>query len=221
MSDAQTTPGAPNWRNRIIGSGMMAPQDFLANPGNFRIHSALQEEALEEVLDTVGWVRTVLVNQTTGHVLDGHLRVALGIRRNEPQIPYDLVELTEAEEKLVLAALDPIAGMAGTDAEKLRELLDGMQLHEDGSLKAMLDEMVKSAPVAGDWQAALGGVGSAEAPRMQQMTFVLTNEQAEQVKAAIQRAKDIGAFGDTGNDNSNGNALARMAEMFQPDTETT
>lgn len=161
MSEARQVetppPLATGWRNRIIGSGMMAPDQFLANPGNFRIHSALQEEALEEVLDTVGWVRTVLVNQTTGHVLDGHLRVALGIRRNEPQIPYDLVELTLEEERLVLAALDPIAGMAGTDAAKLKELLDDLTLHEDGSLRAMLMDLEKTSrpkgPKAGNTDA--------------------------------------------------------------------
>ena len=95
--DGEAPAAAPTaWRNRIIGSGMMAPEQFLANPGNFRIHSSMQEAALEEVLDRVGWVRTVLVNQTTGHVIDGHLRVALGSRRGEAQIPYDLVELTES-----------------------------------------------------------------------------------------------------------------------------
>jgi len=141
--DVQQQPSI--WRNRIVGSGMMAPDQFLANPNNFRIHSAMQESALEEVLDRVGWVRTVLVNRTTGHVLDGHLRVALGIRRGEAEIPYDLVDITEAEEKLVLAALDPIAGMAGTDHEKLAGLLAELQIDLGGSLHAMLTELEEAS----------------------------------------------------------------------------
>jgi hypothetical protein len=48
----------------------------------------------------------------------------------------------------------------------------------------------------------------------QQMTFTLHDDQAELVKAAIDAAKGLGPFPDTGNENSNGNALARIAEHF-------
>ena len=47
----------------------------------------------------------------------------------------------------------------------------------------------------------------------QQMTFTLHDEQVEQVKAAIERAKSMGSF-DSPNENSNGNALARVCEIF-------
>jgi hypothetical protein len=46
------------------------------------------------------------------------------------------------------------------------------------------------------------------------MTFILSNDQAEEVKAAIDSAKAMGPFIDTGNDNGNGNALARIVETF-------
>lgn len=154
MSDDQQGPRA--WADRIVGSGVMAPDQFLANPGNFRIHSALQEEALEEVLQRVGWVRRVLVNRRTGHVIDGHLRVSAAIRRGETAVPYDEVDLSEEDEKLVLAALDPIAGMAGTDAEKLAELLGSIDLAADGSLQHMLEELEKAARSHGAAQQEAG-----------------------------------------------------------------
>ena len=47
-----------------------------------------------------------------------------------------------------------------------------------------------------------------------QMTFTLTDDQAHQVDRAITSAKAIGVFIDTGNENSNGNALARVCEFF-------
>ena len=50
-----------------------------------------------------------------------------------------------------------------------------------------------------------------------QMTFTVTQDQADLIKKAVEDAKALGDFGDTGNDNSNGNALARIAEQF---TET-
>jgi ParB-like chromosome segregation protein Spo0J len=60
------------------------------------------------MLDTVGWVQSVIVNRTTGYVVDGHLRVAMAISKGEALIPVSYVELDEAEENLVLAALDPV-----------------------------------------------------------------------------------------------------------------
>lgn len=48
----------------------------------------------------------------------------------------------------------------------------------------------------------------------QQMTFTVSDEQAETIKAALGEAKKV-PFGDTGNDNSNGNALARIAEAYR------
>jgi len=48
----------------------------------------------------------------------------------------------------------------------------------------------------------------------QQMTFTLHDEQVEVVKNALTIAKSMGAFVDSPNKNSNGNALARICEMF-------
>jgi ParB-like chromosome segregation protein Spo0J len=111
------------WRSRIVGHGEEAPDQLLANPLNFRVHPKPQQGALAGVLDEVGWVQDVIVNQQTGHVIDGHLRVSLAISRNEPSIPVVYVDLNEAEEKLILATIDPLSAMAATDAEKLDELL--------------------------------------------------------------------------------------------------
>jgi hypothetical protein len=102
------------WRNRIVGQGTEAPEQLLANPRNWRVHGKTQQAALNGVLDEVGWVQQILVNQRTGHVVDGHLRVTLALRRNEPTVPVIYVDLTEQEEALVLATLDPIGALAGT-----------------------------------------------------------------------------------------------------------
>jgi hypothetical protein len=52
---------------------------------------------------------------------------------------------------------------------------------------------------------------------LENMTFSVTGEQAEQIRRAIEIAKDMGEFIDTGNENGNGNALARIAETFSGD----
>ena len=68
-----------------------------------------------------------------------------------------------------------------------------------------------------DWQNALGGLADGDRAPYQQMTFTLHDGQAETVKRAIDTAKSLGAFVDSENENSNGNALARVCELFLGD----
>lgn len=128
------------FRSRIVGEGEEAPDQLLANPLNWRTHPREQLDALEGLLQQVGYVQRVVVNRRTGHLVDGHARVSLALRRHEGTIPVLYVDLSEAEERLVLAALDPIGGMAGTDQELLDQLLDGMKAEDEG-LQALLSEL--------------------------------------------------------------------------------
>jgi DNA modification methylase len=128
---------AEAWRSRILGHGEEAPDQLLANPRNWRIHPKAQQEALAGVLSEVGWVQDVIVNQRTGHVVDGHARVELAISRGEAKVPVVYVDLDENEEGIVLAALDPLAGMAVQDPEKWQTLLAEITV-SDEALRAML-----------------------------------------------------------------------------------
>lgn len=140
-----TSVQAP-WRNRIVGYGEEAPDQLLANPKNWRIHSKTQQDALRGVLHEVGVVQDVLVNRTTGFVVDGHLRVALALSDGQPVIPVKYVELTEAEEALVLATFDPLAALAGADREQLDALLRDVSTDEQ-ALQALLAEVAQTAGI--------------------------------------------------------------------------
>jgi DNA modification methylase len=147
--DVTSLPASPvPWRSRIVGSGEEAPDQLLANPGNWRVHPKSQQQALAGMLGQVGWVQQVLVNRRTGHVVDGHLRVALAIRQSAPSVPVLYVDLEPEEEALVLATLDPLAAMAGVDDEKLRALLADVSV-ESEALAAMLVGLAPSAPRSG------------------------------------------------------------------------
>lgn len=135
-----TTESSAAFRSRIVGSGVEAPDQILANPLNWRRHPKHQAEALKGMLRTVGWVQQVIVNRRTGHLIDGHLRVELALREGEPAVPVIYVDLTEAEERLVLAAIDPIGGLAQTDQAMLDDLLRGVS-SGDAALDALLDEL--------------------------------------------------------------------------------
>ena len=129
------------WRNRIIGSADVPPDSLLAHPNNWRGHPALQQNALADILGGdggVGWLDTVLVNKRTSElwpegdrnvetVVDGHLRVALAMRHNQPTVPVRYVDLTPAEEALALATFDPIGALAQANAEQLDAVLREVQ----------------------------------------------------------------------------------------------
>jgi DNA modification methylase len=130
------------WRNRIVGSREEPPEQLLANPANWRLHPAAQRNALRGSLDTVGWVAHVMVNQRTGHVVDGHARVDEAISRGEPTIPVLYVDLSQEEEALVLATLDPIGAMADRDTAKLEELLATVTV-DDAGLRRLLADLAR------------------------------------------------------------------------------
>ena len=140
------TPKATPWRNRIVRTGEEAPDQLLANPRNWRIHPKHQQNVLTGVLESVGWVTHVIVNERTGHVVDGHARVGLAISRNEPTVPVTYVDLTEQEEALVLATLDPISALAGSDKDTFGELMRWVET-EDVSVQRLLDDLQLSLGV--------------------------------------------------------------------------
>jgi hypothetical protein len=146
------------WKNRIVGQGEVQPDQLLANPKNWRIHPREQQDALASVLDKVGWVQQVVVNKRTNFVVDGHLRVSMAISKNEPMMPVVYVDLTEEEEALVLATIDPLAAMARTDADQLKELIQG--LNSDNELAELLKGV--DIPIPTDDYESPGGFENSE-----------------------------------------------------------
>ncbi len=110
------------WHSRIVDTGTADPADLLANPDNWRIHPRYQREAVRDMLAEVGWVEEIIVNRTTGHVVDGHLRILVALDEREVSVPVSYVELTEAEEATVLASLDT-SGTSEIDPERTDRLL--------------------------------------------------------------------------------------------------
>ena len=132
-----------SWKNRIVGHGEQAAVSFMANPLNWRIHPKAQREALTGVLSEVGWVQSVIVNRTTGNVLDGHARIEEALKLgDETPVPFVEVELSEEEEKKILLTLDPISAMAAADKQNLEALLHDIETASAG-VQSMLADLAK------------------------------------------------------------------------------
>ena len=140
------------WTNRIVSHGEEPPDKLIANPNNWRLHNASQQGALSQILGEVGLVQSVIVNRTTGHLVDGHLRVELAKAQGQPTIPVVYVELSEDEERIILATLDPIGAMAEVDRGELAELLEGI---ENPELAGLLEAVARANRIALD----LGSTG--------------------------------------------------------------
>lgn len=148
------------WSNRIVDHGEVEPDQLLANPQNWRVHPRFQQQALTAALGQLGWIQRVIVNRTTGHVVDGHLRVAVSLTEGQRTVPVSYVDLTPEEERLALATFDPISSLAVADETLLTDLLkDVRPLTTDPSLEKLLTDLSTGAlteVVSGDLDALLG-----------------------------------------------------------------
>lgn len=113
----------PIWENRIVRLSEEDPSDLLANPYNWRVHSALQQEGMTGVLSDVGFISAVIVNEVTQHMIDGHMRTMLALNRPGQKVPVLWVRLSEDEEAIALTTYDSLTDYAVTDKDKMRELL--------------------------------------------------------------------------------------------------
>ncbi len=87
-------------------------------------------------------------------------------------------------------------------------------LKAEDKILAGIVEGMKNDPHILSEEEAFGNLPDQDRAPFQQMTFTLHDEQAETVREAMKLAKAQGAFIDTGNENSNGNALARICETY-------
>lgn len=143
--EKEATP--TKWQSRIVGSAEVDPKSIKGNPLNWRVHTKQQSAAVEQALETIGWIQQPVVNKRTGHLIDGHLRVARAVANNEPRIPILYVDLSEEEERLALATLDPLTQLATTDPQTLDALLKGIDAPK-GAIGDLLGDLHKQIEAA-------------------------------------------------------------------------
>ena len=77
----------------------------------------------------------VIVSKNSGRLIDGHARIEEALSQDaERLIPFTEVDLSEDEERLILAVLDPLGSLAQTDAERLSELVASIDLDSENLL---------------------------------------------------------------------------------------
>lgn len=143
-------------RNRIVETRMMDPKALTANPRNVRIHGPEQVAVMRAMLQRVGFVAPVMMNQRSELLVDGHLRVQIAAEDGEKEIPVSIVDLDPDEEAVVLAAYDPLSALAAVDAAAQVELVMSIEAENDALGQLLSGMMAEAMPVAAA-QAMLDG----------------------------------------------------------------
>ncbi len=129
-------------RDRIKELRRVKASELLPNPANWRTHPPKQLDALRGSLSEIGWADAVLARETSDGlvVIDGHARVEVA---PDAEIPVLVLDVTEEEAALLLATLDPLAGLAGTDAAKLDDLLNELKPQSE-ALNELLEGLARA-----------------------------------------------------------------------------
>jgi ParB family chromosome partitioning protein len=102
-------------------------------------------------------------------LIDGHLRAETTPRA---MVPVLVLDVTEAEADKILATLDPLAALAGADADQLEALLRQVSTGDE-ALRLMLEQLATDAgvkppefePASFDDQGKLGELAPITCPK--------------------------------------------------------
>ncbi len=200
-------------RDRIRELRRVRASELVPNPKNWRTHPEAQAAALRGLLEEVGYADALIARELEDGrlmLIDGHLRAET---TPDAEVPVLVLDATEAEADKILATLDPLAALAGTDTEAVNALLASVET-ESEAVRDLLGGVVEGGGAFDADAVGFPDLPGAEGSGIRQMTFTVTEEQHEAISEALSTSKDLGPFVDTGNENSNGNALARIAELF-------
>ncbi len=182
---------------------------------NARTHSPEQVAQIAASIVEFGFTNPILVDSSDG-IIAGHGRLSAAQELGLKTVPVVVLDhLSERQRKAYILADNQLALNAGWDTDLLREELQDLAAQDfDMPLLGWSEDELSD--LLGDVEVLDGMPALKEGDRdpIQQMTFTLHDDQAEIIKEAIEKAKAMGPFVDTGNENSNGNALARVAELF-------
>jgi DNA modification methylase len=126
LSNGVLTEDAANLshiRDRVKELRRVPARDLIPNRKNWRRHPKAQADALRGLLDEIGYADALLVRELPDGrlvLIDGHLRAET---TPDVEVPVLILDVSEEEADKLLLTLDPLATMAETDAERIKQLL--------------------------------------------------------------------------------------------------
>jgi ParB-like chromosome segregation protein Spo0J len=197
-------------RDRIKDFVRVPASHLLPSPRNWRTHPKAQQDALRGVLAEIGFADALIARETPDglELIDGHLRADV---MGSEEVPVLVLDVTQDEADKILATLDPLAAMASADDERLAILMDSARFDSE-PVNAMLEALIGQ-----EFSSDFGeypDLPEGDKSDIGQMTFTVTEAQRSIIHDALTLAKRQEGAAATGNENSNGNALASICEAY-------
>lgn len=190
--------------------------DLIPYVNNSRIHSDDQVLQICSSIKEFGFTNPVLIDDENG-VIAGHGRIMAAKKLGLDKVPcLVLAGLSEAQKKAYVIVDNQLALTSTWDMEKLALEVEALQADDfDLNILGFSDDELNNLIISFSAdEVAPPELASGEKETLRQCTYTLTDEQHEIVLAAISKSKELGPFGETGNENGNGNGLARVCEVF-------
>jgi hypothetical protein len=184
--------------------------------GNLKELSTREYNKLKKSLQEHGVIVPFFVWQETGKLLDGHQRSHV-FEREAWTVDVPVVYISADSEQDAKRKLLVISSQYGKITQEGFDAftfdLDDEWIAESIQFDALPFVFEDFGEQPSGWNDAFDSLPEGERAPFQQMTFTLHDSQVEQINDALKVAKGMGAF-DTENENGNGNALARVCEVF-------
>ena len=196
----------------------VAVNSISQDPANLRKHGERNIDAIVASLRKFGQQHPIVID-SKGIILSGNGRYMAAVKLGWQEIEVVESSLTGSSATAYAIADNRTAELAEWDATALAETLRALQSEEfdtdaAGYSESEIDALVEGLGQFDAEEIEPPALRDGDRAPIQQMTFTLHDDQAELIKRAIQSAISDGPFIDTGNENSNGNALARLAESY-------
>lgn len=178
--------------------------------------------AICESLQAHGQYRAIVVQSSTGYILAGNHTWKAAKQLGWSEITAHFIDCDDYSAIRILLADNRANDLANYDDSALLDLLNDLArttdslagtLYDSDDLDALAAKVI--TPLTIDLDTAFGKLPTDDRPDATQMTFTVTLDQAEQIRQALAESKKKHDFTDTGNENSNGNALWAICDEWQ------
>jgi ParB-like chromosome segregation protein Spo0J len=196
---------------------MMKVSDLKNLEKNARRHSPAQLQQIEESIKKFGFLSPIVIDKNNV-VQAGNGRLMAATKLGMTEVPCIQANGLSKDELRAFALVDNrLSETSEWDKDILKLELEDLTLNLDfdlGPIGFSSEEIEKMLGVFESVEEKeMPDLDNNERKPVQQMAFSLSHEQAEVVREAIEYAKSLGDFGETGNPNQNGNALWRICEL--------
>ncbi len=127
-------------RNRIVRHVRIRAGELVPHELNPRVHSGAQRRALEMLYDEIGFARSLLAYPLADgrlKLIDGHLRASMN---PDQEVEVEVLDVNDAEARALLFAIDPLAQLAGYEADTLERVRQCVEA-DSAALKSLWETL--------------------------------------------------------------------------------